>query len=83
MWTATAKTGAIRFPCSTEHGASTPDLLRRSALLVDKVLKGSKPADIPVEQPTRYELVVNVKAAKALGVTIPPSVLARADQVIE
>ena len=65
------------------YGASLPDQLQRSALLVDKILKGAKPADIPVEQPTLFELVVNLKTAKALGVTIPRSILLRADRVIE
>ena len=65
------------------YSASTPDLFRRSATYVDRILKGAKLDDLPVEQATKFDLVINLKAAKALGLTVPPSLLQRADQVIE
>ena len=65
------------------YGVNWPDLFRRTAELVDKILRGAKPGDIPVEQPTKFDFVVNLTTAKALGLDVPPTLLARADEVIE
>jgi putative ABC transport system substrate-binding protein len=71
------------FPGEFAYGENSTDRFRRLATYVDKILKGTKPADLPVEQPTKFEFIINLKAAKQIGLTIPPNVLVRADRVIK
>jgi putative ABC transport system substrate-binding protein len=78
-----AQAAWIEAGCSMSYGPNLTEFYRHAAYFVDRILKGAKPADLPVERPRKYELIINLKAAKQIGLTIPPNVLARADKVIK
>ena len=82
-WACDYQEHAVQAGCLMAYGPSYPDLHKRAALYVDKILKGAKPAELPVEQPTKFEFVINLKTAKQIGLTIPQNVLARADRVVK
>ena len=82
-WHSICRTRRVNAGGRTSYGANRNEPYRRVAVYVDKILKGAKPAELPVEQPTKFDLVINLKAAKQIGLTIPPNVLARADRVIK
>lgn len=78
-----SNTAWIEAGCVVAYGPKVSEFYRRAAVFVDKILKGAKPADLPVEQPTKFDLVINLKTAKQIGVTIPPEVLARASRLVK